>query len=339
MEAQKKKFKVYKAAKLTTKGAAFVDFTEGSSQDGSASARPATAAAGTAASRAAKPATRPATAASRIAPRKPAAKGAGGGDESSVALNENLAGVDDPIALSMQERVKAGGLSSQITEAVAKKSGIKVFRAPKHVLKAGNALITFVEGNDDSSSNLRAPAKQASHAASPSPIKKRASNVTSAPRSGLAGGLKPTRTAGAADVPVTSQLDGDLSEDPIAQSLACRIKLGGIEAKATDADVKKNSYPVFKAAKHPALKGSALVDIGAPPKAAAESVAASPAKVGVAKAKGLKPPTKVTGSKAASSSLAVKKVPSEATGPAVSADEDPIGASLKARLDAGGLST
>ena len=117
--------------------------------------------------------------------------------------------------------------------------------------------------------------------------------------------------------------------------------MGGIEAKATDADVKKNSYPVFKAAKHPALKGSALVDIGAPPKAAAESVAASPAKVGVAKAKGLKPPTKVTGTgaKAASSSLAVKKVPSEATGPAVSADEDPIGASLKARLDAGGLST
>ena len=116
--------------------------------------------------------------------------------------------------------------------------------------------------------------------------------------------------------------------------------MGGIEAKATDADVKKNSYPVFKAAKHPAPKGSALVDIGAPPKAAAESVAASPAKVGL-KAKGLKPPTKVTGTgaKATSSSLAVKKVPSEATGPAVSADEDPIGASLKARLDAGGLST
>ena len=239
----------------------------------------------------------------------------------------------------MQERVKAGGLSSQITEADAKKGGMKVFRAPKHVLKpGGKTLITFVEGDGDASSNMRVPAKQGSHAASPSPIKKRASNITSASRSNLAGGLKPKSTAGAADVPVTSQLDGDLSEDPIAQSLACRIKLGGIEAKATDADVKKNSYPVFKAAKHPALKGSALVDIGAPPKAASESVAASPAK-GIAKAKGLKPPTKVMGTKAAGSALALKKVPSEAVGPAVSADEDPIGASLKARLDAGGLST
>ena len=152
---------------MNVKGAAFVDFTEGAGQEGGAAgARPATAAAGSAASRvAAKPSTRPATAASRVAPRQPAKKTNGGGDESSsVALNENLAGVDDPIALSMQERIKAGGLSSQITEAVAKKDKIKIFRAPKHVLKAGgNALITFVEGDGaGDSNNLRVPAKQAS---------------------------------------------------------------------------------------------------------------------------------------------------------------------------------
>ena len=36
-------------------------------------------------------------------------------------------------------------------------------------------------------------------------------------------------------------------------------------AFTTDADAKKNSYPVFKAGKHPALRGIALLDITATP--------------------------------------------------------------------------
>ena len=54
-------------------------------------------------------------------------------------------------------------------------------------------------------------------------------------------------------------------------------------------------------------------------------------------AKGLKPPTKI----GAKTSVSAKKTNGiewvDASGPAVSHDDDPIGASLKARFAAGGL--
>lgn len=65
--------------------------------------------------------------------KAPAKKGAA--DETSVSANENLEGVDDPIAISMQARVKAGGVNTQIKELDAKKQGIKIFKTPKLVIK------------------------------------------------------------------------------------------------------------------------------------------------------------------------------------------------------------
>lgn len=40
-----------------------------------------------------------------------------------------------------------------------------------------------------------------------------------------------------------SELDGDLSEDPIGMSLRIRVDLGGFGSNATEADAKKNGYP------------------------------------------------------------------------------------------------
>ena len=53
---------------------------------------------------------------------------------------ENLTGVDDPIAHSIQSRVKAGGLSATVKEADAKKQGLKIVKPPAHKVKASNAL-------------------------------------------------------------------------------------------------------------------------------------------------------------------------------------------------------
>ena len=56
-------------------------------------------------------------------------------DEALIA-REDLSGVDDPIAQSIQDRVKGGGLSSVIKEADAKKQGITVVKPPAHKTKA-----------------------------------------------------------------------------------------------------------------------------------------------------------------------------------------------------------
>lgn len=53
----------------------------------------------------------------------------------------------------------------------------------------------------------------------------------------------------------SSQLDGDLSNDPIAQTMAIRIDLGGVNSKATEVEAKKKRYPLSKLVKHPAVKG------------------------------------------------------------------------------------
>ena len=98
-EAQKKKFKVFRAPKLTQKGPIFVDLIDG----GANGPKSAAGNAGSAAkSRIAKPtttATRPVTA---KVPKKSAAGASS--EATSVSVNENLEGVDDPIAISMQDR-------------------------------------------------------------------------------------------------------------------------------------------------------------------------------------------------------------------------------------------
>ena len=75
-----------------------------------------------------------------------------------------------------------------------------------------------------------------------------------------------------------------------------------------------------------------MLDIAAPAKASA--VAESPSKI-PSKSKGLKPPTKIVPKAMGLKKAATEQV--DTSGPAVSADEDPIGASLKARVAAGGL--
>jgi hypothetical protein len=63
------------------------------------------------------------------------------------------------------------------------------------------------------------------------------------------------------------QLDGDLTDDPIAQAMSCRVKqIGGLDGKATEVDAKKSNYPVSKAPKLPAIKSAAIQDISLPSK-------------------------------------------------------------------------
>ena len=200
-----------------------------------------------------------------------------------------------------------------------------VYRAPKHAAIASAALITFAEGVEP------LPAKGGSFIGSASPGKKRPATAAQGKPAGLS--LKPKGTSAA--TPETSQLDGDLSEDPIAQSLACRISLGGLGSNATEADAKKNKYPVFNAAKHTILKGAALLDIGVSAKASDDSSGSfiSPKKMGRPGStssgfKGLKPPTKATSSTKQLSSTKKKGDDVVDLGPAISKDEDPIAASL-----------
>ena len=101
---------------------------------------------------------------------------------------------------------------------------------------------------------------------------------------------------------------------------------------------------MFKAPKHAALKGAALLDIAGPAK---EESKVSPTKLGrpaqkSTPARGLKPPTKATPATSMRSSAAKKTEASSGApdlGPAVSHDEDPLAAALQARNKAGGLSS
>ena len=144
----------------------------------------------------------------------------------------------------------------------------------KHVVKPGSAaLVSFVvDALTTSIGPKNNPAKAAS-----SPAAKRPTTAAAKPT--LA--LKPKPTAGASTATGGSdgscQLDGDISSDPIAQAMTIRLKLGGINNNATEADAKKNNYPMLKAAKHPVLKSNALLDISLPVKAS-DAPPASPLK-------------------------------------------------------------
>lgn len=63
-----------------------------------------------------------------------------------MILKEDLTGVDDPIAHSIQDRVKAGGnLSATVKEADLKKHGIKNPKPAAHKVKASAQLQDFVD--------------------------------------------------------------------------------------------------------------------------------------------------------------------------------------------------
>lgn len=125
--------------------------------------------------------------------------------------------------------------------------------------------------------------------------------------------------------------------------MACRVKLGGIGNNTTEADVKKNNYPVFKAAKLPSVKTAALQDISIPAKAGEGD--SSPKKQlnrSSVSFKGIKPPSSAQKVVSKTGIAADKK--KSITNPAdlkdaVSHEEDPIAASLRARIAAGGLSS
>jgi len=134
---------------LNGKGAHFIDLVEGVSGDAGAGAgRPATAASRSATvarkpvGGSARPGARPATAA--VGKKTASAAGAAASEETSVSVNENLADANDPIAVAIQDRLKAGGLASTVKEADAKKQGIPMNKLPKHAVKAGQSLITLV---------------------------------------------------------------------------------------------------------------------------------------------------------------------------------------------------
>lgn len=129
--------------------------------------------------------------------------------------------------------------------------------------------------------------------------------------------------------------------------MAVRVQLGGVNNNATDADAKRHNYPIFKAAKHPALKGAALLDIALPakeaptPKAGAEG--SSPSKLGRKAGSVSKPAGSKIGGLKAKPELVKKS--SQAAGEQFDAkdnsthEEDPIAASLRGRNAAGGLNS
>ena len=286
-EAQKKKFKVFRAPRLNGKGPVFVDYVEGGAGgEDSKGARPSTAApkasgiAKKGPSASARPSARPATAVKKTGA---SAGAAAPSDETTVTVNENLADANDPIAVAIQERLKAGGVSSTVKEADAKKQGMPMNKFPKHAMKS-TALVTLVQDGANSGAagkdKVAKPAGVKSAAAKGVSPVKRPGAAASKP-GGLAIKPKATGAAGSGAQEAACQLDGDLSNDPIAQTMAVRVQLGGVNNNATDADAKRHNYPIFKAAKHPALKGAALLDIALPakeaPKASAE--ASSPSKL------------------------------------------------------------
>jgi hypothetical protein len=141
--------------------------------------------------------------------------------------------------------------------------------------------------------------------------------------------------------PASSELDGDLSEDPIAASLVMRINTaGGINNNITDADAKKKGIKVNPPLKLTVAKGPALLDIALPAPAAAAKAEPSPNKKPStgSKPSGLRGLRHPTGKTPASTS---KKADDSGVdlGPAVSSSEDPIGASLQARVAAGSLNS
>ena len=164
-----------------SKGAVFIDYVEASGGN-AAAARPSTAAkpvAKKAVGAAARPVGgRPATAIGK-SKSVAASSSAAGADETSVTANEDLSGANDPIASAMQERLKAGGVSSVVKEIDAKKKGMPMNKHPKHTSKIG-ALLNLVKDDASSAASTKATSTASRSiagsskkvSASPSPAKR-----------------------------------------------------------------------------------------------------------------------------------------------------------------------
>ena len=156
--ANSKKLKIFRAAKHpATRGPASLDFTGGDSSAASAAsqsklARP-TAVGSQSKLTAAKRTSNVAklsAGSTRSVTSKAAAAASDAGQETDITLNEDLKDANDPIALSLQDRLKAGGLTTVIKEMDAKKSGIKLPKLSKHTAKASAQVQDFVGGSCDS---------------------------------------------------------------------------------------------------------------------------------------------------------------------------------------------
>ena len=84
---------------------------------------------------------RPATAA---APVKKTIASMVAGPATEVTAKENLSKVNDPIALTMQTRLKLGSLNESVKEAEAKKQGMPMSKHTKHVVKPGSATLNLI---------------------------------------------------------------------------------------------------------------------------------------------------------------------------------------------------
>jgi len=152
-DAKKKNIPVYRAIKHSTmvKGGVQVDFTESASnkentpskktETSNRSAKTAASSTKSIHRSTSKTPARPATGIKR--PTTAASQSMGAAD--MAIAREDLSGVDDPIAQSVQDRVKAGGLTATVKEADAKKQGLQIPKAAAHKVKASNALQDFVD--------------------------------------------------------------------------------------------------------------------------------------------------------------------------------------------------
>ena len=75
-------------------------------------------------------------------------------------------------------------------------------------------------------------------------------------------GLKKPTAVGAIATPAKEEATVSPKDgDPIGQSLEARDqKLGGLANQVTDAEAKKKGISVYRAAKHPTLKGGVEID-------------------------------------------------------------------------------
>ena len=147
-QAKTKKVKVFSVAKHTVpKGAALIDYVndDSSSAAGTSSAfstpkpRPGTATSKFSSSAAVKRSTNSISKVGSNISRS-AAKPTESSDGIGVSPNEDLSGADDPIAQSLQDRLKAGGLTSTVKETDLRKLNIKILKVPKHTVKASTTV-------------------------------------------------------------------------------------------------------------------------------------------------------------------------------------------------------
>ena len=87
---------------------------------------------------------KPTTARPSVVATTPASSKKEQSNKEALPPQEDLSGVDDPIAKSIQDRNKAGGLNAMIKEGDAKKQGIIVKKLPLLKIKGTTITIDFL---------------------------------------------------------------------------------------------------------------------------------------------------------------------------------------------------